>query len=94
MSKSNNNGSSGLSLPVLVFLLFLGLKLAEVGVVATWSWWWVTSPLWIPVAFVIGTGVLAIIIIIIALIFGMSLTDIREKATKYNLKKSSKIKIK
>jgi len=28
------------------------------------------------------------------LIFGMSLTDIREKATKYNLKKSSKIKIK
>ena len=26
-------------------------KLAEIGVVATWSWWWVTSPLWIPFAF-------------------------------------------
>lgn len=23
-------------------------KLAEVGAVAHWSWWWVTSPLWIP----------------------------------------------
>jgi hypothetical protein len=30
-----------------LFLLFLGLKLGEVGVVATWSWWWVTAPLWI-----------------------------------------------
>ena len=31
----------------MVFIVFLILKLAEVGVVATWSWWWVTSPLWI-----------------------------------------------
>ena len=28
----------------LLFLLFLGLKLA--GAI-NWSWWWVTSPLWI-----------------------------------------------
>ncbi len=27
----------------LLFLLFLGLKLC--GVI-TWSWWWVTAPLW------------------------------------------------
>lgn len=30
-----------------LFLLFLGLKLGEV---IDWSWWWVTSPLWLPAA--------------------------------------------
>tara|TARA_R110000824_G_C14965656_1_gene652526 strand:+ start:179 stop:409 length:231 start_codon:yes stop_codon:yes gene_type:complete len=39
----------GIRLPYfgLIFLIFLTLKLAEIGVVATWSWWWVTCPLWI-----------------------------------------------
>lgn len=32
------------SIPVVVFIVFLTLKL--VGVIA-WSWWWVTAPLWI-----------------------------------------------
>lgn len=32
-------------------LLFIGLKLAEV---ITWSWWWVTAPLWAPAVVVIG----------------------------------------
>ena len=31
---------------VILFVVFLTLKLA--GVI-DWSWWWVTSPLWIPV---------------------------------------------
>lgn len=30
-------------------LLFIGLKLAEVGEVAAWSWWWVLSPFWLPI---------------------------------------------
>ena len=60
MSKSNTN--SGLSFPILLFLLFLGLKLAEVGVVANWSWWWVTSPLWIPLVAVLGIAVIALIL--------------------------------
>ena len=34
----------------LVFAIFLFLKLAGIGIVATWSWWWVTSPLWIGLA--------------------------------------------
>jgi hypothetical protein len=34
----------------VIFIVFLVLKLAEIGVVATWSWYWVTSPLWIPFA--------------------------------------------
>ena len=35
-------------LPAAVFLVFLVLKLLEVGPVAEWSWWWVTAPLWGP----------------------------------------------
>jgi uncharacterized membrane protein YciS (DUF1049 family) len=38
----------------MVFIVFLILKLAEIGVVATWSWWWVTAPLWIPSCIVIA----------------------------------------
>ncbi len=33
-----------LGFPSILFLVFLVLKLC--GVIA-WSWWWVTSPLWI-----------------------------------------------
>lgn len=29
-----------------MFLIFLALKLAGLGVVAAWSWWWVTAPIW------------------------------------------------
>lgn len=29
----------------VVFLILLGLKLAQVGLMATASWWWVFSPL-------------------------------------------------
>ena len=42
----------------LLFLVFLVLKLTKV---ITWSWWWVTAPLWIPL-------VLCLTIIIIVLI--------------------------
>ena len=31
----------------IVFLVLLVLKLAGIGAVAAWSWWWVTAPLWI-----------------------------------------------
>jgi hypothetical protein len=39
--------SSGIGLGGALALLFIGLKL---GHVIDWSWWWVLSPLWIPVA--------------------------------------------
>lgn len=51
ISVNSNETSTSLT---LVFLLFLGLKLAQVGVVATWSWWWVTSPLWIGLAIILA----------------------------------------
>lgn len=45
MSATNN--TPGVSLPFLLGLLFLALKLT--GVIA-WSWLWVLSPFWIPLA--------------------------------------------
>ena len=54
---------SGIGLGTLIFLIFLTLKLGGWGVVATWSWWWVFSPLWIPIVGVLFIlGVMALII--------------------------------
>ncbi len=44
------------SLPTILFLLLLTLKLAEIGVVAAWSWWWIAAPIWIPL--IVGVAVL------------------------------------
>ena len=52
-----------------VFLIFLVLKLAGIGVVATWSWWLVTCPLWIgltiwlAVVLILGLGAGAIAVL-------------------------------
>jgi len=40
----------GISLGTVLFIVFLVLKLTET---IDWSWWWVTAPLWIPVALVV-----------------------------------------
>lgn len=47
---SSNNNSGGLSLATILFLIFLVLKLTNY---IDWSWWWVTSPLWISAILVI-----------------------------------------
>jgi hypothetical protein len=61
----NNKTSSGIGLGGVIFIVFLILKLAGIGQVANWSWWWVTSPLWIPAAIVLGLGLLVLIITVI-----------------------------
>ena len=53
---------NGIGIGTVLFLIFLTLKLAEVGKVATWSWWWVTSPLWIPLVLVLGIAAIALIL--------------------------------
>lgn len=46
---SNSNNSSGIGFTGVLAIVFIVLKL--VGVI-TWSWWWVLSPIWIPLAVV------------------------------------------
>lgn len=52
------------SFPTLLAIAFIVLKLCKV---ITWSWWWVLSPLWIPIAIVL-LGLLFILILYI--VFG------------------------
>jgi hypothetical protein len=52
--------SGGCSMGMVLFLIFLALKLT--GYI-TWSWWWVTCPLW---------GGLAIILTLFALVVGIA----------------------
>ena len=51
---NEKSSSGGVGLMELLFVAFLVLKLAKVGAVADWSWWWVTAPLWGPIAFFIA----------------------------------------
>jgi hypothetical protein len=52
---------TGMSFCGVLFLIFFVLKLTKV---ITWSWWWVTAPLWMPTAIVLALIVLAWLIVI------------------------------
>lgn len=67
---SKEKTSKGLGLGTILFLIFLVLKLTGVGMVATWSWWWVCSPIWIPIAVVIGILLCALAFISILALIG------------------------
>lgn len=51
MSKEKSS-SNGIGILGVLFFIFLTLKLGGFGMVANWSWWWVTAPLWIPISVV------------------------------------------
>jgi hypothetical protein len=60
---NENKSNGGIGLGVILFLIFMTLKLT--GNI-DWSWWWVTSPLWIPfVAAAVILGIVGVIAIII-----------------------------
>lgn len=74
MSKEKTTSGS-IGLGTIVFLIFLVMKLGEIGQVAEWSWFWVTSPLWIPIAFLLSLGVTATLISLIILFFIILITN-------------------
>lgn len=49
----------GIGLGGVLFVTFLVLKLTHV---IAWSWWWVTAPLWIPLAVVLALVVFVCIV--------------------------------
>ena len=61
MSDSQQATSGGFGLGTVLFIIFLILKLTNT---IDWSWWWVTSPLWIPAGFLI---IVLLIILLIAM---------------------------
>ena len=59
MEKTKNTSIGFLSILTLIFI-----TLRLLGII-TWSWWWVLSPLWIPLA--VGAALLFLFILIGAL---------------------------
>ena len=63
MSNKKTTSSSGISFMGLLAIVFITLKLCNV---ITWSWWWVTAPLWGGLAFWAAITLFAIIIALFA----------------------------
>jgi hypothetical protein len=66
---SDSNGTRALTvgsgnLVTLTFIVFLVLKLT--GVI-TWSWWWITAPIW--AGFVLVGGILLLIVLVGFMVF-------------------------
>lgn len=55
-----NKENSGTSLGMVLFIVFLILKLTDQ---IDWSWWWVTAPLWIPLGIALVVSIIAFLII-------------------------------
>jgi len=66
MNDNKNNGATiSLSLPTVLTIVFVILKLTKV---VNWSWWWVLSPLWISV-------ILSVVLIIIVLVIAVAIEN-------------------
>lgn len=48
-------GKGYVSLDIVLFFVFIVLKVTKT---VCWSWWWITSPLWIPAAICLGCYVI------------------------------------
>lgn len=62
MASNANQQSGGISFVGALTLMLIGLKL---GHVIDWSWWWVLLVVWLPVALVLGYGVLVVLIALV-----------------------------
>ena len=77
MSNSSSK-AGGFSIFAILFLILFTLKLASIGQVATWSWWWVTCPLWIP----LGSTLIVMGIIALFLSIKLRLQKAQKKTTE------------
>ena len=62
------SSKSTASFPIfgILGLIFVTLKLAGIGTVATWSWWLVTLPFYGPIALVLG------VFLVVAIVTGIA----------------------
>jgi len=60
MSEKTKNTSGGIGIGMILFLIFMTLKLT--GNI-DWSWWWITAPIWMP------AGLIAVMFMIAGIVF-------------------------
>lgn len=58
--------STGVGITTVLFVVFLVLKFTHN---ISWSWWWVTSPLWIPLAIVVAAFAVTLLVLLLAVPF-------------------------
>lgn len=63
METSERNEGTAVIRRILELLLVIFIVLKLIGVI-TWSWWWVLSPLWIPLAIALIVTIIFLILII------------------------------
>jgi len=63
---SSSNTGGGLGFCTVLFLIFLVLKLTDT---ISWSWWWVTAPLWGSVA--LGVVIIVVVFIVSAIVVAL-----------------------
>ena len=54
MANKTNSSTGGIGFLGLLTIVFIVLKLCNV---ISWSWWWVLSPFWVPLAVAVIIGV-------------------------------------
>lgn len=63
---TNITTNGGIGFLGALTILFIALKLTHV---INWSWWWVLSPIWIPIAVVLGIiAIIAIVMLIVKVV--------------------------
>lgn len=62
MGNNNQSYATGISLPTMLGVAFIVLKLCNV---IAWPWLWVLAPIWIPVAFALGVMAIAFVFIVL-----------------------------
>lgn len=62
---NEKTSTGGISLIGLLGLAFIILKLCKV---ISWSWWWVTSPFWIPAGLALLAGIVYLVLLIVDVI--------------------------
>lgn len=56
--KASTHAGNGLGFGTVLFLIFLTLKLTDH---IDWSWWWVSAPLWGPIAIIAAVFILTLV---------------------------------
>lgn len=79
MNRNNENSKAaggGIGFCGLLAIVFIVLKLT--GVIG-WSWVWVLSPLWIPLAIVAGICVVVLIVVLVKMTGKVVSDELRKK---------------
>lgn len=61
--------SSSVGLAGILGIVFVAMKLGQVGEVASWSWLWVLSPFWIPLALTVAVLLVIAVFALVATLF-------------------------